>query len=631
MTRPARRRRALVTTLAMLVAACTAGGDREDRAAGPDAAALQGGTLRVAVADDSADAIDPDPENPSYTAWELARCCLLRTLYSYNGKRAEEGGTEVRPDLAESMPEVSSDGLTWTFRLKRGIRYAPPFEDTPIGAKDIVRALEREARIGMGMKGYGFYYSEIRGFDDYPEEADSIVGLETPDDRTLVVRLTEITGDLPYRFALPATAPIPEGASEGHDDDYGRFLVASGPYMVEGSDDLDFTVPPEQQEPAVGFLPASTTIRNGATEVEEPGSLVLVRNPSWEPERDRLRPAYPDRIEISIGGGDGEELARRVDTGEVDLVLAAATSPLEQVARYQADPALEDRVYEDSKDAGFAVTMNLAAPPFDDLHVRRAVSTAIDEASLAHLVSEPPHTPWGSSAKAGARLAPDSLEGLLLRAFDPYPFDPADAREEMRASDYDPTGDGVCDRPVCRSVRAFVLREGVIPEQAEQVRADLAEIGIELELEVHQWDAFWGHILDPREQIPIAIGFTWNTDFPEGAGWFPYLFDVSGLDDCCNTSLVGASPEQLREWGYRVRSVPSIDDRLDACERRRGVARTQCWAELDQYLMTEVVPRVAYLFMDAAYVVSGRVVRYSFDQFVEYPALDRIALAPGSE
>ena len=627
MTRPGRRRRALVTTLAMLVAACTAGGDREDRAAGPDAASLQGGTLRVAVADDLAAAVDPDPKTPDFMAWELARCCLLRTLYSYNGKPAEEGGAELRPDLAGSMPEVSSDGLTWTFRLKRGIRYAPPFEDTHIVAGDIVRALEREARVA-DPDGYSFYYSVIRGFGKYPEKASSIVGLETPNDRTLVVRLKQITGDLAYRFALPATAPIPEGAAEGHGSDYGRFLVASGPYMVEGSDDLDFTVPPEEQVPASGFVPARL---NKAGEVREPGSLVLVRNPSWERATDRLRPAYPDRIEISIGGGDGEELARRVNTGEVDLVLASTSSPLEQVARYQADPALKDRVYEDSKDAGFSVTMNLAAPPFDDLHVRRAVSTAIDEASLAELVSEPPHTPWGSSAEAGVRLAPDSLEGLLLRAFDPYPFDPADAREEMRASDYDPTGDGVCDRPVCRSVRAFVLREGVIPEQAEQVRADLAEIGIELELELHPWDAFWDHILDPREQIPIAIGFTWNTDFPEGGGWFPALFDVSGLDACCNSSLVGASSKQLRKWGYRVKSVPSIDDRLDTCERRRGVARTQCWAELDQYLMTEVVPRVAYLFMDTAYVVSERVVRYSFDQFVEYPALDRIALAPGSD
>ena len=47
--------------------------------------------------------------------------------------------------------------------------------------------------------------------------------------------------------------------------------------------------------------------------------------------------------------------------------------------------------------------------------------------------------------------------------------------------------------------------------------------------------------------------------------------------------------------------------------------------------MTEVVPRVPYMFMEHAVVVSERVVEYSFDQFADMPALDRIALAPGSE
>jgi hypothetical protein len=61
------------------------------------------------------------------------------------------------------------------------------------------------------------------------------------------------------------------------------------------------------------------------------------------------------------------------------------------------------------------------------------------------------------------------------------------------------------------------------------------------------------------------------------------------------------------------------------------VARTECWAELDQYLMTEVVSRVPYLFMEQTEVVSERVDAYSFDQFAALPALDRIALAPGSE
>ena len=629
---PTPGRRALAAIVVLLtMAACTSGGDGPEPATGPDAASLRGGVLRVAVADAAAFLVDLDPQSYSYASWELARCCLLRTLYSYNGKPADEGGAEVRPDLAEGMPEVSSDGLTWTFHLKRGLRYAPPFEDTPIVALDIVRGLERQARAGMHLppgEDYGkIYYSEIRGFDQYPERADSIVGLEHPDDHTLIVRLKKITGDLPYRFSLPATAPIPEGAFEGHDADYGRFLVASGPYMVEGSEDLDFSVPPGQQKPASGFVPA--TIKKG--EAEEPGSLVLVRNPSWDPLTDGLRPAYPDRIELAIGGGDDEEFAERVDASEIDVVFDVEGSPFEQVARYREDPALEDRLHVHASDAGYAITMNLAVPPFDDVHVRRAVSLAIDETALVEL-AEQADVPLASFSEAGTHIAPDTFEGLLLQAFDPYPYDPAEAREEMRASGYDRTGDGVCDAQVCRNLRAPVFDSVVIPipQQAEEVHDNLAEVGIELVLEPHSGVAFFDLIENPRRRIPIGIGYPWGKDYPEGTGWFLGLFDRSGLEGA-NTSLVGATPAELREWGYQVTSVPTVDDRLDACQQRRGVARTQCWAELDQYLMTEVVPRVPYIFMDNAVVVSERVVGYSFSQFTSLPALDQIALAPGSE
>lgn len=88
----------------------------------------------------------------------------------------------------------------------------------------------------------------------------------------------------------------------------------------------------------------------------------MVRNPSWDPGTDALRPAYPDRIELTIGGGSSGELARLVETAEVDLVLDS--SPSEQVARYRADPALEDRVFAYANDIGFAISMNIAVPPF---------------------------------------------------------------------------------------------------------------------------------------------------------------------------------------------------------------------------------------------------------------------------
>ena len=140
----------------------------------------------------------------------------------------------------------------------------------------------------MGRVAYAYQYSVIRGFGDFADgAADSIVGLETPDDHTLVVQLDEPTSDLAYRLSLPAAAPVPDGAAEGHDRDYRRFVVASGPYMVEGSDLLDFSVPPAEQEPLTGFVPADIA-EDGS--LVSSGSLTLVRNPSWDSSSDGLHP-----------------------------------------------------------------------------------------------------------------------------------------------------------------------------------------------------------------------------------------------------------------------------------------------------------------------------------------------------
>jgi peptide/nickel transport system substrate-binding protein len=628
-----------MTVVLLLATACTSGGDQRGGSGRADGAPVRGGTLRAAVPDFWAAEVDLDPHRAyAGLAWEVSRCCLLRTLYSYNGRPTEEGGAVPRPDLAVGPPEVSADGLTWTFRLREGIRYAPPFEDTPITAPDLVRALERTARVTSAGVGYGFYYEVIRGFEEYDSgAADSIAGVETPDDRTLVVGLDQVTSDLAYRFTLPATAPIPEGAAEGHDEDYARFLSASGPYMVEGSERLDLSAPPEEQQPSAGFIPPVFT-EDGA--VETPGSLVLVRNPSWDSATDPLRAAYPDRIELTLGGLEDDEIARRVDAAELDLAFGGS-SPFEQVARYRDDPALQDRLFAHPNDISFAVAMNLAVPPFDDVHVRRAVAYAIDRTPLVEMVSRPPHLPIGHSAEVATHVAPDALEGGLLRAFDPYRYDPEAARAEMGASSYDRTGDGRCDAAVCRNVRTAVLDVGVEPRIADAIRENLAEVGIELALQPLPFDEFFGTAYDPRdeffgtaydprERIPMVIPSPWQKDYPDGGGWFTALFDRSGFD-VGNTSLLGATPSELRKWGYSVTAVPSVEDRIQACVEQRGVARIECWAELDQYLMTEVVSRIPYMLMEHVQVVSERVVAYSFDQFGALPALDRIAIEPKSD
>src|SRR4030095_13604992 len=106
-------------------------------------------------------------------------------------------------------------------------------------------------------------YSVIEGVRAFADgQASTISGLETSDQNALRVHLTDVTSDLGYPFALPATAPIPPsptgpsapfGVATGHDDRYGRFLVPSGPYMIEGSEDLDPSLPPDQQPRVAGL------------------------------------------------------------------------------------------------------------------------------------------------------------------------------------------------------------------------------------------------------------------------------------------------------------------------------------------------------------------------------------------
>ena len=629
----------------VLSVACT--GDAVDGSgpsASPTVRPWRGGTLRIA---DwlHGPFLDPATNWAGYgTAAELFRCCLTRTLISYAGVRAEDGGSEPRPDLAAAMPDVSSDGLMWTFRLREGLRYGPPLQNVEIVAQDIVRAIERTASHPKAV--YAGFFSMIEGFDAVRSGAASTIsGLVVPDPNTLVVQLVRPAGDLIYRFSLPTTAPLPEGVADGHPD-LGPFLVSTGPYMLDGSEAMDFSVPADAQMPAAGF----------AEDV-----LTLVRNPSWDPRTDPLRPAYVDRIRIEnhdaefsqaleTAGGFWEiyndfyyglmtQSASEIDQGLVDLSLSTIPSA-EQVRRYLADPLLRDRLITGTGDRLYYSAFNLAVPPFDDVHVRKAVSLALDRERIAELINADPDY---LGATVANHLAPDGSEDFLLATFRPSwsSGDGPDrdaAQAQMRLSRYDSDGDGRCDASACRDVVVLIERtEEQLHPWSSLIAAALKAVGIVPDVRVVAFgkavfkgiltpDAAWGTYL--------CIYCNWVAeDFPSASSVFvPMLYGPSITEhDNLNVSLLGATADQLESWGYAVQEVPSVDDRIDACQRLVGSAQIPCWAELDQYLMEEVVPWIPLFFVEMAFPVSERVAEHSFDQRAGLPALDRIALVPGSE
>jgi ABC-type transport system substrate-binding protein len=594
-------------------------------------AAARGGTLRVVVpaSDNSAGLgepgpafLDPQLADMSFSGvWELWRCCFGRNLMSHNGLSMEQGGSRLQPDLASSQPEVSADGLTWTFHLKEGVHYAPPLQAVEITAPDFIRAFHRlfSARLDPWFA-LTQDLTEIEGALAYQKgEATAISGLRAPDDHTLVIKLTKPEGDFAARLAEPAAAPLPPdpahpdaafGIAEGADTGFGRFAVSSGPYMLEGSEALDFSVPVADRTAPSGL---------------QPGRLVLVRNPSWDAASDLLRPAYADRIEISLVDSV-ERATSALAAGDADLIWPAGginpSVPAAVYDAFQADPS-RGQAHVDGGGAIRPIFLNVAMPPFDDVHVRMAVNYAIDKQHLVDLQGGP------VAAEPYGHLVGDAVEDGLLRDYDPYDTpghagDLEKARAELaQATAYDTNGDGRCDVAACAHVPA-ITREA-FADLAKSVASDLEPLGIQLDVKVVPVADIFN--LTGWEKIALQIGTGCHSIYIGATAcltWFdgPFTASLGGAP----SSLVGATTEQLKSHGYGDVEVPNVDARVEACIGARD--QFGCWAAIDQYLMEQVVPWVPYAQDKYVAITSPRVVTYAFNPLTGGPSLDQLALKP---
>ena len=604
--------------------ACTHGGGsepsdpRRSHAGGTLELSMVRSDFRTQYPGDPAVNLDPARDH-TRTGMELLRCCLARTLLMPDDRPGHAGG--LVPDLAAAMPVVSTDGLTWTFRLRSRLTYAPPLDHTPIVAADLKRALTRVALLGDAAA-YAYEFSPIEGFDAVVQGiASSITGLNVPDDRTLQILLTAPTADLGYRLALPAAAPLPPSSKEtatmgiatGHDQDYGEFLVSSGPYMYEG---------------AAGH----TSIDGPLIDLEDPAGITLVRNPSWNLATDPIRGANPNQINISTTAERPSENATLVDDGTLDFQFEERSTTAQ--ADYNAstgDPAAATRSFQWSLDDTWVIAMNVAVPPFDDLFIRRAVGLAFDTKSALAAIhaSDVASTGWYSTGEQAYHVAPDDLEGDRLTEFDPFlgkqgPDRRARADTAIGKSSYEHRKDGDCIDPLCRGITIAVSDQPPFPDIADSLRRDLSAVGIKLQdTNVPYEDAF-----DPASHVGIVIGPPWSTDYPNASRSFvPMTGPMVAAVDNHNFSLTGASSTQLATFGYPAADVPTIDGRFGFCAPLTLEEQSSCWTLLDKYTMTEVVPWVPYLSSTIVWTASSRVHGIVQDPFSKVVALDQVWLS----
>ncbi len=606
---------ALLLCMSLIAAAC--GGDDEEEPSAEDtteeSSDLTGGTLLAETADFGfTSAFDPSGEYLG-VAWGLYSNLLTRTLVTYNHVAGAEGNVLV-PDLATDLPEISEDGLTYTFTLKDGVKFGPPLS-REITSQDVAYAFQRMATESVAAQ-YAFYYTDvIEGFA-VAKKPKPISGIETPDDKTIVFTLAQPTGDFLYRLAMPATSPMPEEVAGCFNKagEYGRYVIASGPYMLEGSDELDASSC-DTLEPISGYDPNKV--------------MIFVRNPDYDPATDspESREALFDRMELAVNT-NVDDIFNRIEAGEIDISPDNPTP--KTIAKFSRDSELQDQLQSNGGDRTWYLTMNLTQPPFDDIHVRKAVNLVMDKEGI--------HKAWGGDASGAiaTHILPPEMTGGTPSAeeYDPYPSegfsgDEAAAKEEMSQSKYDTDSDGVCDAPECSGL--IMINRNVPPwTDSEVVVVDsLSKIGIEVEPRPLESSTAYTTIQTVKRNIPIALNAGWGKDYADPST-FMVLFDGGSIipEGNINYSLVGLTPDLAAEVGAEgvLEGIPDIEDDINACNELADQERTDCWIALDAKLMEEVVPWVPYLWANNNDIISDNITQYGFDQFSGEPAYAHIAV-----
>lgn len=419
----------------------------------------QGGTMTVTYKDDVT-TLDP-AIGYDWQNWSMIKS-LFDGLMDY-----KPGTTELVPDLAESF-EVSADGLTYTFKLRHGVKFHNGRE---LKAADVKYSLDRVVQPGTQSPGAGFFDS-IQGFADVSGgKAKELSGVTTPDDYTVVFQLTRPDAPFLHKMALNFSHVVPKEEVEKYGADFGKHPVGTGTFRM--------------------------------TEWTLGQRIVFERNP------DYFQKGLPhlDKIVFEVGQEPVVALLR-LQRGEVDI--AGDGIPPAKFLEVTQDPAYKDLIIQGNQLHTGYITMNVKAKPFDDVRVRQAVNMAINKDRIIRIIN--------GRAKPATQPLPPSMPGYAAD-YKGYAYDVAGAKKLMADA-------GLADG---FTTDLYVANTDPQPRIAQAIQQDLAQIGIKAEIKALAQANVIAAGGDEKQSTMIwSGGMAWIADFPDPSNFYGPILGCGG-------------------------------------------------------------------------------------------------------
>ena len=332
---------------------------------------------------------------------------------------------QQEPDLAESV-DVSEDAKTYTFHLRDGLAFN---DGTPLTSDDVRFTIERALDVRTGSIWHGRLLG-ITGAADFAEQkADTLAGLETPDEQTVIFKL-----DNPDAAFLQVLA------------DYTGLGILPKHILNDVAPDQlannDFNLNPTVGAGAYNFVQYASD-----------QYVELEANPDFWGGKPAV-----DRLFLRILQAD--VAIAELENGGVDLVSIA----IDDIERLEEKENLT--VVSVPSPSMDSISFNLDREYFQDKRLRQAFHYAIDRETIVKEIYK-----GYATVRNSPIFGPDWMGVPEVNA---YPFDPDKARQLVTESGWD-TGREVEMMYVPGGNKTF---DNMVPI----IQAQLADVGVKIKL-----------------------------------------------------------------------------------------------------------------------------------------------------
>lgn len=372
------------------------------------------------------------------------------------------GTTEIEPSLAESW-KVSADGLTFTFKLRKGVKFHSSKEFQPtrdFNADDVVFTFNRQR-----LKDHP-YHNVGGGTYEYFESMDMgkiIKDIKKIDDQTVSFVLTQKEAPFLANLAMDFASILSE--------EFGQKMLAA-----KTPDKLD-------QYP-VGTGPFIFT------SYQKDNVIRYQANESYFAGRPKI-----DKLIFTITP-DPSVRAQKLKTGECHLIAEPSPVDFDQFKKNTKITVAE----QDGLNVGY-LAFNTEKKPFDNPIVRKAINMALNRKAYLQAI-------YMGMASQAKNPIPPTIWSYNNNVKD-YEYNPQEAKNLLKKAGLEKGFDTeMWVLPVSRPYNPSGKKMG------EMMQADLAQVGIKVKLVTYDWPTYLEKSRKGEHQM-IQMGWTGDNGDPD--------------------------------------------------------------------------------------------------------------------